>query len=159
MPTVTHSMSQRIADLTNSPIVLSPLNSNHQSPAQAALSLPPSNPPTQEPPSQTMSANPTPPPPADLATLVDPPPIPPTQPPINVATLLALLNANNANQQQQQNMTLLAAIEALTQNHSEPKLELTNPEKFNGTSDKKLQPFFFTCELNFDTNPRHFATD
>src|SRR5215469_12231263 len=157
MTPITRSMSHHIAELTDSPIVLSPLHSNTHSPATHQIPLL-TNPPIQEPTSQTMSANPTP-PPANPATPVDPPPMPPPQPPINVATLLALLNANNANQQQQQNTTLLAAIEALTQSRSEPKLELTNPEKFNGTSDKKLQPFFFTCELNFDTNPRHFATD
>src|SRR5215471_6032681 len=152
MPAVTRAASQRITDLTESPVVLSPLNSNHQSPVQDPLPLPPSNPPSQP----TMSSNSTPP--------VDPPVNPPANPalpppPVDVATLIALLNANNENQQQQQNTTLLAAIEALTPSRSEPKLELTNPEKFNGTSDKKLQPFFFTCELNFDTNPRHFATD
>src|SRR5215469_4737238 len=158
MTPVTRSMSQRIADLTDSPVVLTPFN---QSPAQHPVQLPTSHPPTQDPPSHTMSTNSTPPPDpsANPATQVDPPSVPPSQPPVDVTTLLALLNANNANQQHQQNTTLLAAIEALTQSRSEPKLELTNPEKFNGTSDKKLQPFFFTCELNFDTNPRHFATD
>src|SRR5215469_4804062 len=151
MPPVTRSMSQRITD-TDSPVVLTPFN---QSPALNNSPLPPTNPPHQDPPSNTMSTHTTP----------DPPVLPPTpivpsaQPPIDVATLIALLNANNENQQQHQNTTLLAAIEALTQSRSEPKLELTNPEKFNGTSDKKLQPFFFTCELNFNTNPRHFATD
>ena len=145
---ITRSMD---STLSNSPVIITPNVSGQPTPANQSQPLPPPNPSTDN--QAAPSGDPASRSPSEQSSA------PVNPPPVDLNTLIALLNANNDNLQQRQNATLLTAIEALTQPRSETKLEINRPEDFNGTNDKKLQPFFFTCELNFDSNPRQFSSD